>query len=172
VLHRLERNLFPTLGEKPIADIDAPMLLDTVRTVESRGAHDLAHRMIGVAGQVFRYAVVCKLCKGDPSRDLRGALTKHTPRHQHAIKQDQLPALLNAIDGYPAVGEKQTALALRLSFVRTAELIEATGLTLSSGNLRTRTRQDTRSLQPRAVPSRASRDDAAMGGHARPTCQG
>jgi integrase len=128
VLRRLEGNLFPQLGALPISEIDAPALLAAVRTVESRGAHDLAHRMIGVAGQVFRYAIACGRCKRDPSRDLRGALTPHKPRNQHAIKQDELPALLSAIDGYPAVGEKQTALALRLlclTFVRTAELIGA-----------------------------------------------
>jgi integrase len=128
VLRRLEGNLFPQLGALPVSEIDAPALLAAVRTVESRGEHDLAHRMIGVAGQVFRYAIACGRCKRDPSRDLRGALTPHKPRNQHAIKQDELPALLTAIDGYPAVGEKQTALALRLlclTFVRTAELIGA-----------------------------------------------
>ena len=38
------------------------------------------------------------------------------------------PALLRAIDGYSAIGDKQTALALRLlclTFVRTVELIGA-----------------------------------------------
>ena len=84
--------------------------------------------MLGVAGQVFRYAVAAGHCARDPSGDLRGALTPHKPRHQHAVTADELPALLRAIDGYPAIGDKQTALALRLlclTFVRTSELIGA-----------------------------------------------
>ncbi|HTP98855.1 MAG TPA: integrase arm-type DNA-binding domain-containing protein, partial [Casimicrobiaceae bacterium] len=43
VRRRLERNLFPDLGERAIAEITAPDLLMAARKVESRGAHDLAH---------------------------------------------------------------------------------------------------------------------------------
>ncbi|MCC6197757.1 MAG: integrase arm-type DNA-binding domain-containing protein [Burkholderiales bacterium] len=128
VLRRLEGNLFPDLGGLPVAGIGAPELLAVARTIESRGAHDLAHRMVGVAGQVFRYAVATGRCERDPSRDLRGALKPHRARGQHAVAPDELPALLRAIDGYAAIGDQQTALALRLlclTFVRTSELIGA-----------------------------------------------
>jgi integrase len=128
VKRRLESNLFPELGHRSIAEITAPELLAAARKVESRGAHDLAHRMVGVAGQVFRYAVASGRCQRDPSRDLKGALTPHKPRNQYAVKPDELPDLLRAIDGYSAIGDKQTALALRLlclTFVRTVELIGA-----------------------------------------------
>jgi integrase len=84
--------------------------------------------MIGVAGQVFRYAIATGRAERDPSGDLRGALTPHKARNQHAIKPEELPALLRAIAGYAAIGDKQTALALRLlclTFVRTSELIGA-----------------------------------------------
>lgn len=129
VRRRLERNLFPDLGGEPIAEVTAPMLLAAARKVESRGAHDLAHRMIGVAGQVFRYGVATGRCERDPSGDLRGALTPHKARNQAAIKPEELPELLRAIDGYANIGDRQTALALRLlclTFVRTSELIGAT----------------------------------------------
>lgn len=128
VRRRLDRNLIPDLGERPIAEITAPELLAAARKVEHRGAHDLAHRMIGVAGQVFRYAVASGRCERDPSGDLRGALTPHKARNQAAVTPDELPALLRAIDGYANIGDKQTALALRLlclTFVRTSELIGA-----------------------------------------------
>jgi integrase len=128
VLHRLEANLFPDLGARPIAEITAPELLAAARKVEHRGAHDLAHRMVGVAGQVFRYAIASGRCERDPSADLRGALTPHKARNQAAVKPEELPALLEAIDGYDSIGDKQTALALRLlclTFVRTVELIGA-----------------------------------------------
>jgi integrase len=128
VLRRLEGKLFPDLGVRPIAEITAPELLAAARKVEHRDAHDLAHRMVGVAGQVFRYAVASGLCERDPSSDLRGALTPPKPRNQNAIKPEDLPALLKAIDGYDSIGDKQTALALRLlclTFVRTVELIGA-----------------------------------------------
>lgn len=128
VRRQLERNLIRHLGERPIAQITAPELLAVVRRVESRGAHDLAHRTLGVAGQVFRYAVASGRCERDPSADLRGALTPHRARNQAAVTPEELPALLCAIDGYVNIGDRQTALALRLlclTFVRTSELIGA-----------------------------------------------
>lgn len=128
VLRRIEVDLFPYLGTRPISEIEAPELLATVRRIESRGAHDLAHRTLGAAGQIFRYAVATGRAKRDPSHDLRGALTPHKTSNQKAIGPDELPALLHAISGYDAIGDKQTALALRLlclTFVRTTELIGA-----------------------------------------------
>lgn len=68
VLRRLESNLFRDLGERPIAEINAPELLATVRKIEHRGAHDLAHRVLQVSGQVFRYGVATGRCARDPSR--------------------------------------------------------------------------------------------------------
>jgi hypothetical protein len=57
VLRRLESNLFPEIGATPIAELTAPALLATLRTVAHRGAHDLAHRMLQVSGLVFRYGI-------------------------------------------------------------------------------------------------------------------
>lgn len=128
VLRRLENNLFPDLGDTPIEAIGAPALLAAARKVEARGAHDLSHRMVGVAGQVFKYAVATGRCERDPSGDLRGALTPHKPRNHHAVKPEELPALLRAIATYHTIGDLQTELALRLlayTFVRTGELIGA-----------------------------------------------
>ncbi|HLX30215.1 MAG TPA: integrase arm-type DNA-binding domain-containing protein [Casimicrobiaceae bacterium] len=128
VLRRLEANLFPDLGGRPIADITAPELLAAVRKIEYRGAHDLAHRVLQVASQVFRYGVATGRCERDPAPDLRGALTPHKSRKQAAVKPDDVPELLRAIAGYDKIGDRQTALALRLlglTFVRTGELIGA-----------------------------------------------
>lgn len=128
VLRRLERNLFPDLGGRPIAEITAPELLAAVRKIEDRGAHDLAHRVLQVASQVFRYGVATGRCERDPGPDLRGALTPHKAKNQAAVKPDELPALLRAMFDYDKIGDRQTALALRLlalTFVRTGELIGA-----------------------------------------------
>lgn len=129
VKRRLETNLFPEIGARAIADIDAPELLAALRKIEHRGAHDLSHRVLQVAGQVFRYGVATGRCKRDPSGDLRGALTPPKRRHQAAVTPEELPALLRAIDGYGELGDKLTGYALRLlalTFVRTGELIGAT----------------------------------------------
>jgi integrase len=128
VLRRLESNLFTDLGHRSIAELEAPELLACIAKIEKRGAYDLAHRVLQVSGQVFRYGIASGLCKRDLSADLRGALTPHKARHQAAVKPEELPALLRAIDGYEVIGDRQTRLALQLlalTFVRTGELIGA-----------------------------------------------
>lgn len=129
VLRRLESNIFPSIGRRPIGEIDAPELLAAVRKIEERGAHDLAHRVLGVCGQVLRYGIATGRCSRDVAADLRGALTPHVKQNQAAVRPEQLPALLQAIDGYHEIGDMQTQLALQLlalTFVRTSELIGAT----------------------------------------------
>lgn len=128
VLRRLEGNLFPEIGLAPIGEITAPTLLAAVRKIEARGAHDLAHRVLQVASQVFRYAVATGRCERDPAPDLRGALTPHKGKHQAAVPLEEFPALLRAIDSYGDLGDMMTGYALRLlmlTFVRTGELIGA-----------------------------------------------
>jgi integrase len=129
VLRRLEANCFPFIGHRPIAQIMSPELLTVARAMEARGAYDLAHRVIQVCGQVFRYAIATGRAERDPSQDLRGALTPHVKQHQAAVRPEELPELLRAIAGYEAIGDRPTRLALELlalTFVRTNELIGAT----------------------------------------------
>jgi len=128
VKRRLDSNIFPEIGNRPIAELEAPELLTAVQKIESRGAYDLAHRVLQVCGQVFRYGIATGKCKRDIAHDLRGALTPHILKHQPAIKPEQLPELLRAIDAYDQTGDLQTKLALQLlalTFVRTNELIGA-----------------------------------------------
>ncbi len=128
VLRKLEVDVFPYIGMYPISTIEAPQLLNTIRIIEQRGSYDLAHRVLGICGQVFRYGVSTGRCSRDPTVDLRGALTTHKKKNQAAVKPEELPELLRAIANYESIGGKQTRLALQLlalTFVRTNELIGA-----------------------------------------------
>ncbi len=128
VLRRLEADIFPVLGFRPIAAIDAPELLTAIRKIEARGSYDLAHRVLQVCGQVFRYGIATGRCRYDLAASLRGALTPHEKHNQHAVRPDEFPALVRAIRSYETIGDRQTRLALELlalTFVRTSELIGA-----------------------------------------------
>src|SRR5690242_4955618 len=113
VRRRLEGNIFPVIGSRPIAEIDAPELLAAIRRIEARGSHDLAHRVLQVCGQVLRYGIATGRCTRDLSADLRGALTPHVKRHQPAVRPEQFPALIRKIATYDEVGDPQTRLALQ-----------------------------------------------------------
>ena len=128
VKRRLESNIFPVLGKRPLGQIEAPELLQAIRAIETRGSYDLAHRVLQVCGQVFRYGIATGRCTRNLSADLRGALTPHVKQHQAAVRAEELPDLLRAIAKYDDLGGKQTRLALQLlaqTFVRTKELIGA-----------------------------------------------
>jgi integrase len=128
VKRRLDANIFPLLGKRPIVQIEPPELLQAIRKIEDRGSYDLAHRVLQVCGQVFRYGVATGRCTRNLAADLRGALTPHVKQHQAAVRPEELPDLLKAIAGYDEIGDKQTRLAMQLlaqTFVRTNELIGA-----------------------------------------------
>ena len=127
IIRRLERDIFPWIGGKPIAEITAPQLLAVLRRIEERGAVETAHRAHQNCGQVFRYAIATGRAERDPSPDLKGALPPVKQTHHAAITEPKAIAeLLRAMDGYQ--GHFVTKCALRLAplfFVRPGELRKA-----------------------------------------------
>lgn len=128
VLRRLELNIFPHLGRRPIDEIDGPELLAVIGKIEKRGATDLAHRVNSVCGQVFRYGIASGRCKHDVAASIVDALTPHKAKNQPCIKPKEVPQLMRDIAMYHEIGDRQTQLGLKLlahMFPRTGELIEA-----------------------------------------------
>lgn len=127
ILARLEKDVFPWLGGKPISEITAPQLLEALRRIESRGTLDTAHRAKGNCGQVFRYAIQTGRAERDPSADLRDALPALRHKHYASITDPAgVAELLRAIDGFKGSFQVQTALRLApLLFVRPGELRKA-----------------------------------------------
>lgn len=127
IIRRLERDIFPWLGGRPIAEIKAPELLITIRRIENRGALETAHRALQNCGQVFRYAIATGRAERDPSGDLRGALPPVKPTHFPAMTEPkQVAELLRTLDSYK--GSVTVGCALRLAplvFVRPGELRKA-----------------------------------------------
>ncbi len=125
VRRRLEADVYPWLGSKPVHEIIPPQALDVVKRIANRGAVETAHRVLGIISQVFRYAVATGRVTSDPCRDLRGALDrKSDPQHFSAITDpDQFGRLLVAIDNYRGGLVVRTALRLApLLAVRPGEL--------------------------------------------------
>lgn len=124
IMGRLEKNVFPWIGSKPIADICPPEVLAPLRMVEARGAVESAHRILGNCSQIFRFGVACGYLKSDPSRDLRGALSKPKDGHFGALtKPEEVAGLLRAVEAYHGSSETRTAISLGiLTFVRPGNL--------------------------------------------------
>jgi integrase len=123
VLRRLEIDIFPELGKKPINEMKAPDLLGALRKIEKRGALDIANRARQTCGQIFRYAIAIGKAEHDISADLRGALKTAKTKHHSHLEESELPEFLYKLENYD--GAKLTQLAIRftlLTFVRTGEV--------------------------------------------------
>ncbi len=123
-LRRLEANIFPWLGQRPVDEITAPELLRVLRRIEDRGAQELAHRVKQLCSQVFRFAIATGRAERDPAQDLRGALPPSQKGSMAAITEPKKVAeLLRAIHGFE--GTFTVRCALRLApyvFQRPGEL--------------------------------------------------
>jgi integrase len=159
---RLEQNIFPWLGQRPIGSIRPPELLACLRRVIDRGAVETAHRVKQAAGQVFRYGIATGVCERDISADLRDALPPPLVEHHAAIVEPvEFGGLLRAMDAYR--GHPSVVYALKLSalvFLRPGELRHAKWVEIDlDGALWTipadrmkRTRQEKISGQPHLIP--------------------
>ena len=127
IMDRMERDIFPWIGKRPIVEIKAIEVLTVMRRVESRGALESAHRIRTICGQVFRYAVATARVERDPSADLKGALPQPQEKHMAAITEPaKVAELLRAIDGYQGGFVVRCALQFAsLVFVRPGELRHA-----------------------------------------------
>lgn len=127
IIRRLERDLFPWIGARPVADVTAPELLKALYRIQDRGAVETAHRALQNSGQVFRYAVATGRALRDPTPDLRGALTPWKPVHFASITDPaKVGELLRAMDTASAGLIVKSALRLApLLFVRPGELRQA-----------------------------------------------
>jgi len=127
IMTSLENDAFPWIGPKAIRSILPPEVLSVARRVESRGAIETAHRLVGNIGMVFRYAVAAGLADSDPTRDLRGALSPTNEKHHASLTEPgAVSELLRTIETYK--GSLITRCALRLAplvFVRPGELRHA-----------------------------------------------
>jgi integrase len=125
---RLEADIFPKLGNRPINQISAYDLLETLRAIEkSRNIPETIKRLRQYCSMIFRFGIVTQRCERDPSADIRGAL-KPAPRQKHhaALPLERLGSFMVDLEAYG--GNKFTKQALKLIvliFPRTNELRQA-----------------------------------------------
>ena len=128
VIRRLEQNVFPAIGTRPISAIEPPELVGMVKAVAERGALDIAKRCLQMCGQVFRYAIAHGKATRNPAVDVKPSdiLPSRDKENYARIDARELPTLLRKIEAYQ--GKPTTRLAMQLmalTFVRTGELIGA-----------------------------------------------
>jgi integrase len=133
---RLDKELLPELRDIPIRDVKPNKLLEVLRAIETRGAHEVAGKCRIIVSQVFRFAVQTSRADSDPAALLAGALVRPPPEHRASIPLDEMPRMFEAVAAVPA--ERVTKLALYwliLTVARTAEMRFAPWKEIEGGKL-------------------------------------
>lgn len=127
VIALFERDVFPLIGARPVADVTAAELLALANRIKERGALDTAHRAIQNCGMVFRYAIATGRATHNPAPDLRGALPPVKASHFAAVTDPtRVAELLRMMAGYEGTATVRAAMRLApLVFVRPSELRQA-----------------------------------------------
>lgn len=126
VMNTLERDVFPFVGRKPIAEITPPELLYVLRKVEKRGALEVVRKLRQRCESIYKFAIVTGRATYNPARDLEGAFKKQVKTHFKSLKAKELPELMQAVNRYS--GEITTKNGIKLilyTLLRTRELIGA-----------------------------------------------
>jgi len=119
--YRLNKYIFPIIGDKSLREItktDISQIIDTIRKI---GKIETARRIKRIISQVFRFAMTKDLTDKDPTIVYK--LPKTTTKHMPAILDpEKVGELLRKIESYENFVVRNALLLLVLTFVRPFEL--------------------------------------------------
>jgi len=162
-LRQFERDLFPWLGDRPMAAVEPMELLNVLQKVEQRGALETADRALMLARQVYEYWLpTADRAQRNVTEGLKKRLTPYRGKHFAAIVEPaRFGDLLRAMHAYKGGPVVRTALLLApILFQRPGNLrmmewaeVDLSGAlwTIPSAKMK-RTKQEKESGEPHAVP--------------------
>ena len=127
VMASLAADIFPTLGDRPMASIKPGEIQSAVEKIEARGAADQAGRVLQRVKAVYRWAVIKERIARNPMLDLVASeiLKPRDVNHRAAMADKDLPEFLGKLASY--TGDPHTAHALRMVILTAARPGEVRG---------------------------------------------
>lgn len=124
VMRSLERDVFPAIGNLPIAELSPPLILAVLREIEARGSIETAKRVLQRINAVFGFAIAEGIVKSDPSERLGPALKPLRRGRQPAITDlvQLRRMILAAEEDYARPATRLALRLLALTAVRPKEL--------------------------------------------------
>ncbi|MDH2324208.1 tyrosine-type recombinase/integrase [Providencia huaxiensis] len=126
MMDAFEKDVFPYIGNRPIAEIKPMELLEVLSIMEKRGATEKLKKVRQRCGEVWKYAIITGRAEYNPAPDLASAFVPHKREHYAHLSVTELPEFLSSIDKY--MGSQIVRVALRvliLTGVRPGELRKA-----------------------------------------------
>jgi len=128
ILSRLEKDMFPIIGSVPVKQLTHKQLLDMAKSIQERGANDLAKRTLQMSRHIFQYAIITGRADRNIAEDLRGLIKPKPTKHFASLDVKELPDFLRVLHRNEARLMPLTQLSVQfmmLTFVRTNEMIKA-----------------------------------------------
>jgi len=122
ILEYLQKDVFPFIGKRAIAEIKAAEMLLVLRKMEQRGVLDKLKKTRQACRQIFTYAIITGRAEHNPVTDLAGALKAPKQKHFPHLLIEQIGGFLRALSEY--TGSKVTQNATRLLMLTGTRTIE------------------------------------------------
>ena len=85
ILAQFEADVFPIIGATPIADLKARDVIAVAKTIEARGAGEMASRVLQRMRSVFRHAVITERLESNTMRDVKPEEVLRPPQTEHEL---------------------------------------------------------------------------------------
>jgi integrase len=121
---RLDKYIYPAVGNLPITDVEAADVLALVKGIKFPKTAEFVRQILA---RVFSFAIRNLRAKTNPAREIQGAVIVPQAIHHKPIAAKDIPDFIEKLDGY--AGRIQTKFAAKLllqTMVRKRELTEAT----------------------------------------------
>ncbi len=126
ILRALEKDIFPAIGSKQIADVTVTDILAITDKIKNRGADQMALQTRNVLKRLFAYAIAREKTQFNPAAAIEAKFIAQAKSRDVALTPEEVGKLLRAI--YQSSMKRAYKLALHLlilCMVRKSELIEA-----------------------------------------------
>lgn len=123
MMEAFENDVFPYIGDRPIAEIKPLELLEVLSIMEKRGVTEKLKKVRQRCGEVWKYAIITGRAEYNPAPDLSSAFIPHQRENYPYLLSDELPEFLSSVDKYQGSQIVRTALnILMLTGLRPGEL--------------------------------------------------
>lgn len=94
----LENNVLPAIGDVPVSELKAPVLIAALHPVERRGALETLRRTVQRVNEVMEYAINSGLIDVNPLARVNRVFEKPAGKNMPTIRPERLPELVQRIE--------------------------------------------------------------------------
>lgn len=90
----LEKDVFPAIGEIPVQQIKARLLVEALEPIKERGALEMARRLVQRINKIMMYAVNTGLIDANPASDVGIAFENLKKQNMPTLRPKELTGLM------------------------------------------------------------------------------